>query len=116
MGVVTGSLLGAALAVLFAPKSGSDMRQDLVSGAGELGQTAKERWEDVSASASSAVEKGRDAYEQARTTGQEVSDQVGQSVDRLKAVATDVANDVASATASSASSGAAAAAGRRQRR
>jgi gas vesicle protein len=114
MGILTGSLLGAALAVLFAPKRGSDMRRDLADGAGGLGQAAKERWDDVTAAASSAVDKGRDAYDQARGSAQDAAETVGKSADRIKEVARDAADAVVSAGASSAS--AAAAAGPRQRR
>jgi gas vesicle protein len=113
MGIVTGSLLGGALAVLFAPKPGSDMRRDLADGAGELGQAAKERWEDVTAAASSAVEKGREAYGQARASAQEAAAQVGKSADNIEGAVKDAASTVASATASSVS--AATAAGQRQR-
>jgi len=115
MGILTGSLLGGALAVLFAPKPGSDMRRDLADGAGEFGQAAKERWEDVTAAASSAVEKGREAYGQARASAQEVAAQAGKSADRIESATKEAASTFASSAASSVSA-ATAAAGQRQQR
>jgi gas vesicle protein len=104
IGILTGSLLGAALAVLFAPKPGSDMRRDLADGAGELGQAARERWEDVTTAASSAVEKGREAYDQARASAADVSESVSKSTNDMKDAAKNAANAVVSAGASSAAS------------
>jgi gas vesicle protein len=103
MGLVTGSLLGAALAVLFAPKPGSDMRQDLASGAEEFGRVARDKWQDVTATAASAADQGREVYEQARETVQKTAASVGESADRLKDTAKDTASDVAASAASSAS-------------
>ena len=59
MGLVVGAAFGAVAAMLFAPKPGWEMRRDLADSAGDLGQTAKDRWEDVTEAASSAVDKGR---------------------------------------------------------
>jgi len=84
VGILTGSLLGGALAVLFAPKPGSEMRRNLADGAGDFGQAAKERWESVTAAAASAFEKGREAYDQVRTSAQEAATQVGESADTIQ--------------------------------
>jgi gas vesicle protein len=63
-GMLIGTAIGAGLGMLFAPKAGSELRQDVVGGVGNLGQTAKEAWEDVTSTVSSAVEKGREAYDE----------------------------------------------------
>jgi gas vesicle protein len=102
MGLVTGSLLGAALAVLFAPKPGADMRQDLASGAEEFGRVARDRWQDVAATAASAVDQGRGVYQQARESVKKTAAGVAESADRLEDAANDTANDVAASAASSA--------------
>jgi gas vesicle protein len=103
-GLLTGAALGAAAAILLAPKAGWKMRRDLADGVGDLGQAAKDRWGDVTAAASSAVDKGREAFEQARGTVQDVADGASKSADRVKGAVKDAASDVASAIASGASS------------
>jgi gas vesicle protein len=74
MGLVVGAAFGAVAAMLFAPKPGWEMRRDLADSAGDLGQTVKDRWDDVTEAASSAVEKGREVYGEARGTAQNVAD------------------------------------------
>src|ERR1700688_4239203 len=83
-GLLTGAALGATAAILLAPKAGWKMRRDLADGVGDLGQAAKDRWGDVTAAASSAVDKGREAFEQARGTVQDVADSASKSADRVK--------------------------------
>ena len=112
-GLLTGATLGAAAAILLAPKAGWKMRRDLADGVGDLGQTAKDRWGDVTAAASSAVDKGREAFDQARATVQDVADRASKSADRVKGTVKDAASDVASAIASGASSAKAAVGGNR---
>ncbi len=56
--LVVGGLIGAAIGILFAPKSGKETRQDLSLKADELLAKAKEDYEKAS-------EKGRAAYEAA---------------------------------------------------
>jgi gas vesicle protein len=102
-GLLTGITVGAAAAMLFAPKPGWEMRGDLADGADELGQAAKDRWVDVTEAASSAVDKGREVYEQARGTVEHVADTASKSADNVKGAVKDAANQVASAGASSAS-------------
>jgi gas vesicle protein len=101
-GLVTGAALGAA-ALLFAPKSGSDMRQDLAHGVGDLGQAAKDRWGDVTAAAASAIDRGREAFEQRRETFDDVADNASRSAERVKGAVKNAANEVTSTGASSAS-------------
>jgi gas vesicle protein len=101
-GLLTGAALGAATAILLAPKAGWKMRRDLADGVADLGQAAKDRWGDVTAAASSAVDKGREAFDQARGTVQDVAD--SKSADRVKGAVKDAASDVASAITSGASS------------
>jgi gas vesicle protein len=90
LGMVTGAALGAALAMLFAPKAGAEVRQDLAGTVGDLSQVAKDKWADVTTAADSAMDKGREAYGQARGTVQQAADTANQSIDRAK----DVVNDV----------------------
>ena len=57
-GLVVGGLIGAAMGILFAPKSGKETRQDIVDKADELLAKAKEEYE-------KAAEKSKAAYEAA---------------------------------------------------
>lgn len=57
-GLVVGGLIGAAIGILFAPKSGKETRQDIAEKADELLAKAREEYE-------KATEKSKAAYEAA---------------------------------------------------
>lgn len=59
-GLLIGGLIGAAIGVLFAPKSGKETRQDIADKADELLSKAKEEYE-------KAVEKSKATYDAAVT-------------------------------------------------
>lgn len=63
LGVMAGSLLGAGLAMWFAPR-GSEIRQQLTGAATRVGERASEQFQDVSARVGEAVDelaqKGRE--------------------------------------------------------
>ena len=96
MGLVVGAALGAVAAMLFAPKPGREMRRVLADSAGDLGQAAKDRWEDVSDAVSSAVDKGRETYDQAVGNVQQVADSAGKSIDGAKDAVKKAADTAAS--------------------
>lgn len=66
MGLLTGTVLGAGLGMLFAPKSGSELRNQLSEQAGNIANTASEGYRRASETASQIAEKGRGMVEQAR--------------------------------------------------
>jgi gas vesicle protein len=66
MGLLTGTVLGAGLGMLFAPKSGSELRNQVAEQAGNLANTASEGYRKASETAGTWAEKGRDAYDKAR--------------------------------------------------
>jgi gas vesicle protein len=66
MGLLTGTVLGAGLGMLFAPKSGSELRNQLSGQAGSLANAASEGYKRAQESASDWTEKGRDIYEKAK--------------------------------------------------
>jgi gas vesicle protein len=66
MGLLTGTVLGAGLGMLFAPKSGSELRNQVAEQAGNLANTASEGYRRASEAAGGWAEKGRDAYDKAR--------------------------------------------------
>ena len=66
MGLLTGTVLGAGLGMLFAPKSGSDLRNQLSEQAGNLRGTASEGYRRASEAAGDWAEKGRDIVDKAK--------------------------------------------------
>jgi gas vesicle protein len=61
MGLLTGTVLGAGLGMLFAPKAGAALRNQLAEQAGNLANTASEGVRKATETAGEWVEKGRDA-------------------------------------------------------
>ncbi|HEY7289553.1 MAG TPA: YtxH domain-containing protein [Vicinamibacterales bacterium] len=66
MGLLTGTVLGAGLGMLFAPKAGSELRNQISEQAGNLANTASEGYRRAQESAGEWAEKGRDMYDKAR--------------------------------------------------
>jgi len=73
MGLLAGTVLGAGLGMLFAPKAGSEVRKQLSEQANRLRSTANETYNQASEKISQASEKvsqivdrGREAYDRAR--------------------------------------------------
>ena len=58
-----GQLFGAFVAMLFAPKVGSEIRRDIADGVADVGRAAKDQWESAAATVSSAIDEGRAEYE-----------------------------------------------------
>src|SRR5512138_168723 len=66
MGLLTGTVLGAGLGMLLAPKAGAELRGQLGEQARNLGNAASEQYRKASESASGWAEKGREFVNQAR--------------------------------------------------
>lgn len=60
MGLLTGTVLGAGLGMLFAPKSGSELRGQISETASKVGSAASEGYQKVADKASNLADKGRD--------------------------------------------------------
>ena len=73
MGLLAGTVLGAGLGMLFAPKAGAEIRSQLGEQAGKLRSTANDTYQQASEKVSQMVDRGREAYDRARgssgTTG-----------------------------------------------
>jgi len=78
MGLLAGTVLGAGLGMLFAPKAGSELRTQLNEQAGKLRSTANDTLNQVRSTAgdtysqasekvSHIVDKGKEAYDRARS-------------------------------------------------
>jgi gas vesicle protein len=66
MGLLTGTVLGAGLGMLLAPKAGSELRGALGEQARNIGSMASEGYRKASESAGTWAEKGRDFADKAR--------------------------------------------------
>jgi len=74
MGLLAGTVLGAGLGMLFAPKAGSELRSQLTDQAGKLRATANDTYHQASDKVSQIVDRGKDAYDRARlSVGKEAS-------------------------------------------
>ena len=69
MGLLAGTVLGAGLGMLFAPKAGADLRNQVTEQAGRLRTTANDAYSQATEKVSQMVDRGREAYDRARTSG-----------------------------------------------
>jgi gas vesicle protein len=60
MGLLTGTVLGAGLGMLFAPKSGSELRGQLSETASRMGNAASENYQKVADKATDLAQRGRE--------------------------------------------------------
>lgn len=95
MGLLAGTVLGAGLGMLFAPKAGAELRTQLGDQAGKLrttaGDTYQQATEKVGETVGDIVDKSKDAYEKARGS--------------VTSAASGVAGSVAGATGQTGSTG-----------
>jgi len=66
MGLLTGTVLGAGLGILFAPKAGAEMRSQLSEQAGSLANQAQDGMRKVSENAGEWADRGREMYGKAK--------------------------------------------------
>lgn len=66
IGLLTGTVLGAGLGMLFAPKSGSELRGQISEQAGNLANTASQGYRKASETAGELADRGRQMYDKAR--------------------------------------------------
>lgn len=66
MGLLAGTVLGAGLGMLFAPRPGSELRNQLTEQAGRLRSTAGDAYSQASTKMTQVVDRGREAYDRAR--------------------------------------------------
>src|SRR5688572_4598653 len=75
MGLLTGTVLGAGLGMLLAPKAGSELRGVIGEQARNWGNTASEQYRHAREAAGGWAEKGRDMVNQAREAATNAADQ-----------------------------------------
>src|SRR5437773_8741442 len=66
MGLLTGTVLGAGLGMLFAPKAGSELRGQISDQANNLANTASEQYRRATEAAGDLADRGREMYDKAR--------------------------------------------------
>jgi len=101
MGLLTGTVLGAGLGMLFAPKAGSDLRNQISEQAGTLANQASEGVRKVTDIAGDWAERGRDLYGKAK-------DAVARGADEAQSYVRETANsmkDTASGMGSTSAAG-----------
>ncbi len=79
MGLLAGTVLGAGLGMLFAPKAGSELRTQLGEQAGRLRSTANDTYQQASEKVSQIVDRGREAYDRARGSVSNIAGNLGGS-------------------------------------
>ena len=82
MGLLTGTVLGAGLGMLFAPKSGSELRSQLSEQAGNLANTASEGYRKAAESAGQWAQSGREAAGEWAERGRDLYDKARDAVNR----------------------------------
>ena len=88
MGLLAGTVLGAGLGMLFAPKAGSELRNQLNEQAGRLRSTAGDTYSQATEKVSQMMDRGRDAYERARSSAKGGDTDTGMSGSNLGGGAT----------------------------
>jgi gas vesicle protein len=73
MGLLAGTVLGAGLGMLFAPKAGAELRNQLTDQAGKLRATANDTYQQATDKVSQIVDRGKDAYDRARSNVSNIS-------------------------------------------
>jgi gas vesicle protein len=73
MGLLAGTVLGAGLGMLFAPKAGSELRSQLTESAGSLRSKANDFGQQATDKVSQIMDRGREAYDRARSSVTEMA-------------------------------------------
>ncbi len=71
MGLLTGTVLGAGLGMLFAPKAGSELRNQIAEQAGNLANTASDGYRKATEQAGQWADRGRDMAGQLADRGKD---------------------------------------------
>ena len=77
IGTLIGGIIGASVALLYAPKAGKDLRQDINTGADQVRERASE-WKNT------AYDKGNDLYERAQESSKNLGEKIKQKKDDIQ--------------------------------
>ena len=82
MGLITGSAIGAGLAIYFAPRLASELRQRVTDSTTDLRNAASARFRDVATRAAGVVDRVADVADDMTSRGQAVRDDLADAVGR----------------------------------
>lgn len=82
LGLVAGSVIGAGLAIMFAPRLAAELRQRVTDSANDLSDAASRRYQDVAVRVAGAVDRVTDLVDDVTRRGQSVRDDVADAVSR----------------------------------
>ncbi len=92
MGLLTGTVLGAGLGMLLAPKRGSELRTQISEQASSLGRAAGEQLRRASYAASGIVEKARETASRGADGAKAAAASVKKTADDTATAASDAAD------------------------
>lgn len=98
MGLLAGTVLGAGLGMLFAPRPGSELRNQLTEQAGRLRHTAGDAYSQASGTVNKMVDRGREAYDRARHSSGSMDTGMGTGTGSTSGVGSQVGSSVGSMT------------------
>jgi gas vesicle protein len=109
MGLLTGTVLGAGLGMLFAPKAGSELRGQISDQAGSLANQASEGYRKATESAGQWAEKGREAAGEWAEKGKDAygkaRDAVAKGADEADRYVRETASNISGAASAAPASG-----------
>lgn len=83
VGFIAGSVLGAGLALMFAPKPGAETRREVADRAQQLSKRAADEYDTASKRVTHLAERGRDAYRSAADRARDLAERGRQEADKL---------------------------------
>jgi gas vesicle protein len=88
MGLLAGTVLGAGLGMLFAPKAGSELRNQLTDQAGKLRATANDTYQQATEKVGQIVDRGTEKVSQIVDRGKDAYDRARNNVSSISGVST----------------------------
>lgn len=76
-GMLTGLAVGVGIGMLFAPRSGAELRQTIAQSAGDFQRKANESYQQASEKVKDVVDKGRDAVSRGKESWQQGRSDIG---------------------------------------
>jgi gas vesicle protein len=93
--LLVGAAVGAGLALLYAPRSGRETRQQLSSGANRLRDRANDAYSNVSTQARRTAERARDVASDVQSKGKYVVDRARDAYNQTRRDLESTAKDIA---------------------